>query len=499
MAPHSLDTILRPPQWPAALSDFVTWCLMWDPKSRPTSAQALSHDFFKDAVDPLIRPKSSSKLLGRKQSNLSHTDSMKDITEPPLPTLTAKTSNWFRKSLVSKDVTVQVATPQSTPLPPVPVQPVVQPVVQPTVQPILPPSNNSTPSKARPSQNKRNTWTNGLSSNAAPIPILPTIRPISPLSDAVTAQAHVGAADADANAKKVGRQLSVNSNTHPYADVYRHDAERSLNAQGGLSSPLSGHRESFFSHLRKRARRFSGRYQIPMSPGADDIEANAGGFASNRHSMVIDSPHIANHIPSNDLSDLDRALQNVKASLDDGDVISGTDQSNRLTTNSVLKRHLSIPKHDEQHEQATSGMGMFRSRSNRKKHPQAPLHYDTPDEEDELLNEAIASARKVANRLDKNVVTHHPSGSGYLGVASQAPRLPGVTPQKFSYLTPNPSGNRSDARFGHTDYTSSKPVDILKPKGSFNDLTSKWPTPPSDSEWATAAAASIFAAGAAYR
>ena len=30
-----MDTILQAPQWPAALSNFVTWCLMWDPKNRP--------------------------------------------------------------------------------------------------------------------------------------------------------------------------------------------------------------------------------------------------------------------------------------------------------------------------------------------------------------------------------------------------------------------------------------------------------------------------------
>ncbi|KAI5307083.1 hypothetical protein KEM56_004804 [Ascosphaera pollenicola] len=68
MAPHAMDTILTTPQWPASLANFVTWCLMWDPKARPTAQQALAHEYFADAIDPL-RPKSStSRLLGRRTS-----------------------------------------------------------------------------------------------------------------------------------------------------------------------------------------------------------------------------------------------------------------------------------------------------------------------------------------------------------------------------------------------------------------------------------------------
>ncbi|WP_235316847.1 hypothetical protein, partial [Staphylococcus aureus] len=95
MAPHSLETVLPAPQWPASLAHFVTWCLMWDPKARPTSRQALEHEYFADAVDPL-RPKSSStsKILNRKSSNqLASTET--DNGHP----LATKTSSWFRKSL----------------------------------------------------------------------------------------------------------------------------------------------------------------------------------------------------------------------------------------------------------------------------------------------------------------------------------------------------------------------------------------------------------------
>src|SRR5436309_524026 len=101
MAPHSMDTILQTPQWPASLANFVTWCLMWDPRNRPTSSQALGHEYFADAFDPL-RPKSSaSRLLGRKHSDLSgHT--LKDSPDST-PSLTSKTSSWFRRSLVARE------------------------------------------------------------------------------------------------------------------------------------------------------------------------------------------------------------------------------------------------------------------------------------------------------------------------------------------------------------------------------------------------------------
>ncbi|KKY34571.1 putative cmgc rck mak protein kinase [Diaporthe ampelina] len=95
MAPHSMDTILQTPQWPSSLSHFVTWCLMWDPKNRPTSTQTLQHEYFADAVDPL-RPKSSaSRMLGRKPSEIGRS---KDAATPP----TSSKPSWFRKSLIGR-------------------------------------------------------------------------------------------------------------------------------------------------------------------------------------------------------------------------------------------------------------------------------------------------------------------------------------------------------------------------------------------------------------
>ena len=158
-----MDAILPTPQWPASFSNFVTWCLMWDPKNRPTSLQAMEHEFFTDAVDPL-RPKSSSRLLGRKHSDLSFR--AKDGVETPV--ITSKPS-WFRRSLIARESAPAVPQHDTS---------VHHP--QATVQ--------QQPSKARPQAGKRATW-QGTSTTAAPMPILPSIKPISPVPHAVNAQA----------------------------------------------------------------------------------------------------------------------------------------------------------------------------------------------------------------------------------------------------------------------------------------------------------------------
>ncbi|KIW01307.1 uncharacterized protein PV09_07343 [Verruconis gallopava] len=463
MAPHSLDTILRPPQWPQSLSDFVTWCLLWDPKARPTSSQALNHEYFRDAVDPL-RPKSSSKLLGRKQSNLSTHDSLGPTDSTP--SLTSKTSSWFRKSLIQRESSAPVVPQQTTPQAAVSARPA------PPAQSV---SESATTTQSRTNAGKRATWANGLPSNAAPIPILPSIRPVSPLSSAVNAQPSVGT-----EKKKIGRQLSVTSNGNHYADIHRQEAERALNGQTGLASPTSGHKESFFSHLRKRARRFSGRYQTPSSPSPEDVEANAGcapWSGSNRQSMVIDNiSAIANPVNGNDLADIDKALQNVRNSL----------EATQNGKTGYLKRNNSVPR---SHEYKTTSANLtttpIRSRKLANKSA-SNLHYDTPDEEEELLDEALANARKAAKKLDNQTqpAYHTPANAARTQMA---------------YLTPSSSAHQHSVAYAEAGCTS-KPLDIAKPRQETKDYISQWPTPPyEESEWAAAASASIFAAQAAYR
>ncbi|EGD93706.1 CMGC/RCK/MAK protein kinase [Trichophyton tonsurans CBS 112818] len=329
MAPHALETILPTTHWPLALSQFVTWCLMWDPKARPTSTQALNHEYFTDAVDPL-RPKSSTaRLLGRRQSDKNF--KVKDA-DTPTPTLVSKPS-WFRRSIIG-------ATGRESPA--------LANMAENTSEPASTNEQQATMVKVSPevavqvqvkTKSKRATWANG-----APMPILPSIWPVSPLSNAVTAQGNSHANNTNANSperkaanqngtqqpnpaasKKVARQLSVNSNGNHYSDAHRAEAERALN---GSTATTPTQKESFFSHLRKRARRLSGRNQTTIP--ADDVEANAANAAwsgptSNRSSMAID-PITTSPIAKqssmakgkNGFADLDKALQDVKYSLDKG-------------------------------------------------------------------------------------------------------------------------------------------------------------------------------------
>lgn len=476
MAPHSLDTILQAPQWPASLAQFVTWCLLWDPRARPTSTQALAHEYFQDAVDPLRLKSSSSRLLGRKQSELSAKDS-----PDASPSLSSKTSSWLRRSLVARESAP--AVPQHT----------SQQPLSPEPSPAA--NSNTSGSKHRPAANKRATWTNGVPSNGAPIPILPSIRPISPLSAEVTAQASVRPADGEEKAaKKIGRQLSVASHGNHYADAHRQEAERALNGQSGLTSPPNGQKEGFFSHLRKRARRLSGRYQTPMSPNSDDIEANAGcapwAGASARQSLIIDQPALAGtNSTTSDFAELDKALQHVRDSVEAHSQQNGAAKTARVATNPMLKRHHSVPHGPEPRVSENGVAGPISSRTRRalqnKSNP--TNRYETPNEEEELLSEVLASAHKAAKKLDNPKSSVHRSQTD-LGPAA-------------SYLTPSPSANRSSIGFGQSDYiTPSKPLDISKTRPSKEDTVSKWPTPPYDeNDWASSVAASLMTAQSRYR
>lgn len=455
---------------------------MWDPRNRPTSTQALAHDYFHDAFDPLRLKSSSSRLLGRKQSDMSGKDS-----PDASPSITSKTSSWLRRSLVARESAP--AVPQHSPARPISPRP-------------SPAHSNSVDAgastKNRPNATKRATWTNGVPANGAPIPILPSIRPVSPLSDAVTAQASVRAAEGEEKvAKKIGRQLSVASHGNHYADIHRQEAERALNGQSGLASPTSGHKEGFFSHLRKRARRLSGRYQTPMSPNSDDIEANAGcaPWASSNRSTIMDQPPLAPAPSTNsDFSELDKALQNVRCSLEGAPQQNNASKNSRIATNPMLKRHHSLPHGPEARsaENHGQGNGPISSRTRRalqnKSNPSN--RYETPNEEEELLSEVLASTHKAVSKLDRH------------DQYQKAPRQsqPDLGPAA-SYLTPSPSANRNGVNFGQNDYiTPTKPLEISKTRTTKDEGPAKWPTPPyDDSDWASSVAASLMATQSMYR
>lgn len=478
MAPHSMDTILQTPQWPTSLSQFVTWCLMWDPKNRPTSTQALAHEYFSDAVDPL-RPKSSaSRILGRKQSDIGRA---KDSANPT-PNSTSKPS-WFRKSIIGRSESTESAVPQVS---------VKDVVAAPRPSPVQSSAQNETPSsKARPTPGKRTTWSNGPS-NVAPMPILPTIRPISPLSDAVTAQAsnrtprngqYTGGSQAheEKGSKKIGRQLSVQSATNHYADIHRQQAERALNGNSGLASPPGGHKESFFSHLRKRARRLSGRHQTPVSPSYEDLDAQAGcgPWASNRSSMVIDQQGAASKTDT--YESLDKTLKDSQKTNTSQPPMPPT---HLVTPTSGLKRHHSLPHHQPRSVDnlisAARTTGPISSRT-RRAQATIPVQGDALDEEDELLDEVLNSTQRYMRSVEKDGKPNLRQSVSNVGLSNPYP-----TPSHSA------SGNAMLFGDGHEAVTP-KPLNLSK--RTSGDGAGKWPTPPYEESWAASASASIWAAG----
>jgi len=498
MAPHSIDTILQSPQWSPALAKFVTWCLLWDPAARPTSTQALAHEYFEDAVDPL-RPKSSStaRLLGRKQSQV-----LNETSDSPQG-ITTKTSSWFRRSLGHRESSAPTVPEHSSPA-----QPSPRPLpVHAHTQEVL-----ESP-KVRPPPKQRASWQQGTQPSAAPMSILPTIKPASPLQDVVNAQANSSRnAAQDKVNTKIARQLSVNSSTNHYADYHRQEAEKALTGgASGLASPTSATRESFFAHLRKRARRFSGKHGIPTSPAADDVEAMAGcGPWSNRTSMSYDSPSPAEHAHAPEREDsgfaeLDRVLQNVKYSLENPTAGSRSSLKvpQRMPSNSSLKRDNSVGRRTPGRESPSpAGTAPVANRTRRSvRYATAPDNrYDIPDEEDELLDEALASAEKAARRLDQ---TAKIPLSQQQPVKKTRPALAHImsdpVPASTPYLTPSPSKENNRFSFGQSE-NASKPMDIKTPARSKANLNPQWPTPPDDeNDWAASAAASILATQAAYR
>lgn len=522
-----MEIILRPPQWPAALSNFVTWCLMWDPRNRPTSAEAMSHEYFIDAVDPL-RPKSStSRNVGKKQSSIDG-KSQRDSSDNPS---NSSRPSWFRKSII-RDSAPAVPT-QSTPIP------ISSPLRSPDHAKTLnvePTPESVTTSKYRPFASKRATWANGSgSTNAAPMPILPSIRPISPFSDTVTAQAHNKSGNnpngqgtnmspsADPSAsKKIGRQLSVQSNGGHYADYHRQEAERALNGQRALMSPNSEQKEGFFSHLRKRARRFSSKPQSPASPSVDDIEASAGcgPWQSNRNSMIIDSN--MDTILKKSFNDVDKALRSARSGVEPLCPSPEAPSSHKnqqapapidlsLDRRPSLSKSASSPSLDSSF--ATTNGGPISSRTRRALHRSThPSHmYDTPDEEDELLHEALNSAQNAAKRMDRrnNVTEDHLRKLPHTDEDTEQLLHSPMTTNHDNhsanmailnpYPTPSPSAKRQGTLFDQNIMVDPiTPLNITKNKTK-PEMNPRFPTPPyEENEWAASAAASIFAAGSIY-
>jgi meiosis induction protein kinase IME2/SME1 len=465
---------------------------MWDPKNRPTSTQALNHEYFADAVDPL-RPKSSTaRLLGRKMSDKSFKSPTKDVIDSPA--LSAK-SSWFRRSLIGRSESPAPVIEQE--------QQARTPVVTySTVPEAQAPKNRSV-------TNKRATWANG-----APMPILPSIRPVSPLSNAVTAQANSSLAHASdhpsvsnqdetgkSSTKKIGRQLSMNSNGNHYADVHRQEAEKALNGIGGGANSTTTQKESFFSHLRKRARRLSGRN--PAAAANYDIEANAGCAPwSNRSSVALDSANAVDS-KSTGFTELDKALQNVKYDIDSPALPAHlASPSNNTPSKRQSMPQGSIRSMTESPTPMAAVNGPISSRTRRALQMAShPVHrYETPEEEDELLDEVLHStnkaARRLAQRYNEDSTPSMYKDDGRLSTLANDSSHALANP----YPTPSPSAKRDGVSFGQRDMTPLRRTDAGDEKTGDDNMSRQWPTPPyGENEWASSVAASILATGSTYR
>lgn len=441
MAPVPIESLLPPSQWPASLAHFVTWCLMWDPRNRPTSIQALQHEFFRDAVDPLMpRAVTPSRLsmISKKSGELSMKASRDSMIDDSRPTLDKKPS-WFRKSFIGGR-SDGVLSP--------------------------PPTNNPEQSLKQRIE-KRSTWhapkPAQVGANGAPIMILPSIKPVSPLSDTVSVQAAKGAGAPETMVKKLGRQLSVAStksqDPHYNAAMQQTVDKLNGNVPGAMVSPTYA-KEGFMSHWRKRVRRLSGRAGgLPPSPNDDDLEAGVGcvpwGGAPKEPASARNSISMINDTPGNS-SGFDKAISEVNGAL--GDDVSPSASA------PPIRRNISFPPTPN-----ASRAGEAAISSNPNPAPNFPKtrrscrnnrqRYETPDENDELCDEVLAAASGYASRRTSaayDVPTRQKSNR------SLRQSMP------IGYPTPSPQKY----------YPEVKTVEIHGTQPQPKNNT--WPTPPSD-------------------
>lgn len=230
------------------------------------------------------------------------------------------------------------------------------------------------------------------------------------------------------------------------------------------------------------------------SPGGDDIEANAANVPwSNRSSMIVD-----NVIPEaqTDFLDLDQALQSVRYSLEKSNEQQRALAAKNTLNQSTLKRTHSLPRTRSQksNENLVNSSTPAANRTRRTLHLSGnPVQqYETPAEEDELLDEALASARRAARRLNVQPSPMHSDPKLHaLANVTSSPDM------HSAYLTPSPSANRNGVQFGSSMQTPSKPLNVNKQRVE-EYVPSHWPTPPyEDNEWAAQTAANIFAQASA--
>lgn len=233
------------------------------------------------------------------------------------------------------------------------------------------------------------------------------------------------------------------------------------------------------------------------------MEANAGTAPwSNRSSIIVDS--IIPENGGNDFTELDKALQSVRYSLEQQERPA---QPTRYMTSpepaspqSTLKRMHSIPNAQSSTAMTPSSIAPISSRTRRAlqmtSHP--VHHYETPEEEDELLDEVLNSATRAVKRLDHTSKLDERTDLGQKDQNRQTVQMPTHYVSQDPYPTPSPSAKRNGVLFGEEAATPAQPLNITKQRTENQHGASHWPTPPyEENEWAN----SVFAASTstAYR
>jgi len=173
----------------------------------------------------------------------------------------------------------------------------------------------------------------------------------------------------------------------------------------------------------------------------------------------------------------------------------------QITPSSILKRHHSLPQQQARSVDnlvAVARSGAPISSRTRRAQAHGVRQYETPDEEDELLDEALTSTQKLTRGMDRNI------SADCLDRGSDVAPKDNRQPLRQSssnlglrnpYPTPSPSANGNTLLFGEDVMSgSSKPLAFHKGDNDAEDHY-KWPTPPyEENEWAASAAADIWAA-----
>jgi len=500
MAPHSLSTVLPSSQWSPSLTEFITWCLMWDPNARPTATQSMAHEYFADAHDPLRS--TASKRLSRVHMS-SH-----DAVEPQ-QTATNKTTAWLRRSLNARDLIDNHRQQQPQPQQYHPQQQQQQPQQhqqqhqhqqQPhsrTIRPAPPIGQGHSLESAIVLNKPRGTSikTSAMGSIQSE---LCSNSPSSSTNNLDSRTQSKASTHPEQSRNRLVRQLSGNSHANHYLEQHGQEAEKMISV-GTVTptTPLNTTKESFFSHLRKKARRISGRYHSPPSPRAVDVDMNdsvqwdASSAAASPTDILPDPD-----TPSKDsgFAELDKVLETVRDGLEKPSV-TPPKQPHRTSSFSSLFRTSPFSKSKDQ----TSTDMNDKNRKTIRHILAQDKRYDVPAEADELLNEALKSANHVAHKLDTQLPVKTPERS-QISVQDMTPDASPTA--KLTYLTPSPSYENNAVHFGVAQNVAMSKM--MKP--SVSVITShqqRWPTPPAETDmehaWAASASASICAVSNAWR